>query len=57
MGWVVEPGAVKKTVEAIRAAKENRPLLLEMGARARRAAELKYSPEVILRQFDPFFTV
>jgi glycosyltransferase involved in cell wall biosynthesis len=52
IGWVVEPGNVGKTVEAIRAAKESPELLLEMGARARKAAEMKYSDEVILRQFD-----
>lgn len=56
IGWVVEPGAVEKTVEVIRAAKKSRELLLEMGVRARRAAETKYSPEIILRQFDAFLS-
>jgi colanic acid biosynthesis glycosyl transferase WcaI len=54
IGWVVEPGLVEKTVQVIRAAKESRNLLRDMGARARRAAETKYSPEVVLRQFDAF---
>ena len=52
IGWVVEPGNPEQTVEAILAAKQNRQLLREMGARARVAAEVKYSPEIILRQFD-----
>ncbi len=58
IGWVVEPGvdfgAVEKTVQVIRAAKASRQLLQDMGARARRAAETKYSSEVILKQFDAF---
>ena len=54
IGWVVEPGNVEKTVEAIRAAKESPELLLEMGAKSRKAAETKYSSEVILKQFDAF---
>jgi len=52
IGWVVEPGNPEQTVEAILAAKQNRQLLREMGARARAAAEAKYSPEIILKQFD-----
>lgn len=58
IGWVIEPGiefgAVEKTVQVIRAAKASRQLLLDMGARARRAAETKYSPEIILPQFEAF---
>jgi colanic acid biosynthesis glycosyl transferase WcaI len=57
IGWVVEPRLVEKTVQVIRAAKESRKLLGDMGARARRAAETKYSPEAILRQFDAFSSV
>ena len=56
IGWVIEPGvesaAAENTVDVIRAAKASRQLLCDMGARARRAAETKYSPEMILRQFD-----
>jgi colanic acid biosynthesis glycosyl transferase WcaI len=52
IGWVVEPRDVKKTVEVILWAKENRDPLFEMGMRGRQAAERKYSPEMILRQFD-----
>lgn len=54
IGWVVEPGAVDSTVLAIRAAKANRGLLQEMGARARHIAETKYLPETILGQYDLF---
>jgi colanic acid biosynthesis glycosyl transferase WcaI len=58
IGWVVEPGAefgaVERTVQVIRAAKVSPQLLLEMGAKARRAAETKYSPEIVLQQFDAF---
>jgi len=52
IGWVVEPGNPNKVVEAILAAKQNPQLLREMGVRARAAAETKYSPEIILKQFD-----
>ncbi len=52
IGWVVEPGAVEGTVQAILEAKRCREQLPEMGARARQAAETKYCPEVILSQFD-----
>jgi glycosyltransferase involved in cell wall biosynthesis len=52
IGWVVEPGDVKKAVEVILWAKENRDQLVEMGMRGRHAAEQKYSPDLILRQFD-----
>jgi glycosyltransferase involved in cell wall biosynthesis len=52
IGWVVEPGDVKKAVEVILWAKENRDLLVEMGIRGRQAAEQRYSPELILSRFD-----
>jgi len=55
IGWVVEPGAVDRAVQAILDARESRQLLREMGARARKAAELKYSPENTFRQFAAFF--
>lgn len=54
IGWVVEPGAVEAAVEAILAAKASPKLLLEMGARARKAAETKYSFERIVRQFEVY---
>jgi colanic acid biosynthesis glycosyl transferase WcaI len=56
IGWIVEPGAVEATVQAVLEAKRCREQLPEMGARARKAAETKYCPETILRQFEPFFT-
>ncbi len=52
IGWVVEPGDAKKAVEVIRSAKEHRKQVAEIGMRGRRAAEQKYSPELILSQFD-----
>jgi colanic acid biosynthesis glycosyl transferase WcaI len=52
IGWVVTPGDAKRTVEVILSATQNREQLREMGARARAAAEAKYSPEMILKQFD-----
>ncbi|MGA8731584.1 MAG: glycosyltransferase family 4 protein, partial [Terracidiphilus sp.] len=52
IGWVVEPGAVDDAVKAILQAKDCRKRLSEMGARARHAAETKYCPEIILRQFE-----
>lgn len=55
IGWVVEPGEVEKTVQAIQAARENRGQRLEMGAKARQTAETKYSPDIILAQFGAAF--
>jgi glycosyltransferase involved in cell wall biosynthesis len=57
IGWVVEPGAVENTVQAILEAKMNRQLLLQMGARARQTAERKYSPEFIFNQFDAILSL
>jgi len=54
IGWVVEPGSVDQTVRAILEARGNRQQLREMGARARMAAEVKYSPDSTFRQFDSF---
>ena len=48
IGWIVEPGSVEATVQAILEARRCREQLFEMGARARHAAETKYCPEVIL---------
>ena len=52
IGWVVDPGDVKRTVELILSAKQNRSLLFEMGLRGRLAAEQRYSSELILGKFD-----
>ncbi len=52
IGWVIEPGDVAGATAAILEAKMNRALLREMGARARKAAEQKYTQDSILRQFD-----
>jgi colanic acid biosynthesis glycosyl transferase WcaI len=55
IGWVVEPGQVKDAVGAILEAKAGPGLLLQMSARARRAAESRYSPANSLKQFGAFF--
>jgi hypothetical protein len=52
IGWVVEPGAVDRTVQVLQAAKENRSQLLAMGVRARQAVQAKYQRVTILSQFD-----
>lgn len=52
IGWVVEPGEIERTVQALQAARESRGRLAAMGARARRTAETKYRPETILSQFE-----
>ncbi len=43
IGWTVAPGAVDSLYETILEARENPQLLAEMGKRARKAAEAKYS--------------
>jgi glycosyltransferase involved in cell wall biosynthesis len=43
LGWVVPPRNTNALVQAIQEAKSNRPLLSEMGFRARRIAEQKYA--------------
>jgi len=55
IGWVVKPGEVEDAVRALRAARADQKLLIDMGARARQAAEVKYSPESILSQFEAAF--
>jgi colanic acid biosynthesis glycosyl transferase WcaI len=52
IGWVVQPGDPQQAVSAILEAKGNRQRLCQMGKRARAAAETKYSPESILKQFE-----
>ncbi len=52
IGWVIESGAVEKTVQALQSAKEHRGELLAMGVRARQAVLTKYQREIILSQFD-----
>lgn len=55
IGWVIEPGAVDKTVQVIQVAKQNRGQLLAMGVRARQAVQAKYQREIILSHFDTAF--
>ncbi len=55
IGWVVKPGSVEETVKALKEARNSRQELWMMGARARKAAETKYRPELILHRFASFF--
>ncbi len=48
IGWTVPPQSPEHMVEAIGAAYADRRQLREFGARARRAAEQKYSAEVVI---------
>lgn len=55
IGWVVPPGDVERLVAVIEEARLDSVRLAEMGRRARRAAETKYSYErVIAAYFDLF---
>jgi colanic acid biosynthesis glycosyl transferase WcaI len=55
IGWVVEPGQVEKVVQALQTASKDMRQLSEMGARARQAAEVEYSPRFILSRFESAF--
>jgi hypothetical protein len=52
IGWVVEADKPEQTIAAIRAAMNGGDLLTEMGSRARMAAETRFRPEKILKDFD-----
>lgn len=56
IGWVVEPGNVDLVVGTIQTARKDKCRLAEIGARARKVAETKYSPARILGQFDTAFS-
>jgi colanic acid biosynthesis glycosyl transferase WcaI len=47
-GWVVAPGDAASLTAAIRAAKNDRAALAEMGQRARRLAETRYTREGVV---------
>jgi len=51
IGWVVPPGHPDQLVSALREAHGNRQLLREMGERARRAVETKYTRSHILERY------
>jgi len=51
VGWVVPPGRPERIVEAILDARANPERLAAMGARARVAAETKYSLDRVLRAY------
>ncbi len=52
VGWVVPPGMPKKLASVILEAKSQPDLLVQMGARARHAAERKYSFERIKQTYE-----
>ncbi|WP_146180094.1 glycosyltransferase family 4 protein [Opitutus sp. ER46] len=52
VGWIVAPGDHGAFRKAVLAAKADRPSLIEMGRRARSAAEGKYSFETIIRRYE-----
>jgi len=51
IGWVVQPGEVDELEKVILEAKNNPDLLVQMGKRARRTAEIKYSFELVKRAY------
>ena len=57
IGWVVRPDRPDLLAEVITQALEDRDLLHEMGKRARRAAEEKYSFGKIISRYQDLFTI
>jgi colanic acid biosynthesis glycosyl transferase WcaI len=55
VGWIVPPDNPAQLVKVIREAYSNPQLLAEMGERARKVAENKYSYENILNSFQKLF--
>ncbi|MCX5843972.1 MAG: glycosyltransferase family 4 protein [Deltaproteobacteria bacterium] len=55
VGWIVPPNNPEQLVKVIREAYSNPQLLAEMGRRARKVAEKKYSYESILNSFQKLF--
>jgi glycosyltransferase involved in cell wall biosynthesis len=51
IGWIVSPGNVEQIVAVIREAKSDPNLLTEMGKRARRAAEQRYSFQHVMDKY------
>ena len=51
IGWVVPPGDVDRFAAAVLEARSDPVRLTEMGIRARRAAETKYSYEIIIQAY------
>jgi glycosyltransferase involved in cell wall biosynthesis len=52
IGWVVEPDDIDGFVNAVLQAKRDPTALAEMGRRARRIAETKYSYAAVLQQYE-----
>jgi glycosyltransferase involved in cell wall biosynthesis len=55
VGWVVEPQRPDLLLAAVREARADQAALAAMGARARRAAEAKYSPESAMVKYNRLF--
>jgi glycosyltransferase involved in cell wall biosynthesis len=52
IGWVAAPDDAVRAAELILSARDRREDLAEIGSTARRAAEARYSPALILDRFD-----
>lgn len=55
VGWHTFPGDAGALVAIIKAAREDPNVLVEMGERARHAAESKYSPEIAVESYGQLF--
>jgi colanic acid biosynthesis glycosyl transferase WcaI len=51
IGWVVSSGKIAEIVKAVLEAKNNPKMLAEMGSRARKAAEEKYSFKIVAESY------
>jgi len=56
LGWVVPPGDVDRFVDVVRHLLNNRPILDDMGVRARQLAETEYSSAYIIDRYDELVT-
>lgn len=50
-GWVVDPGDPARLATAVRESSQDRSRLERMGERARRAAEVRFSPDTIIQEW------
>ena len=57
LGWVVEPQRPDRLLAAVREARADQASRASMGARARCAAETKYSPESVMVKYNRLFDV
>jgi glycosyltransferase involved in cell wall biosynthesis len=52
IGWVIEPGRPDLLVEALCKIRQSLPLLREMGVRARKVCEAKYTRQQVIERFN-----